>query len=285
MKVTLLGTGNPVPSTSRVGSSYLVETGDNVMLFDHGHGSHQRLLDAGHAAAGITHLFLTHLHYDHCCDVPRLVLSRWDQAAHAVPPLVIHGPPGTRRFLDRLFGPDGAFSPDLRARINHPMSTAIFRERGGADVRPWPVFAATELAAGDQVNAAEWTLNVAEVPHAQPYLTCLAYRLETSGGVLVYSGDSGPCAAMEALSEGADMLIHMCANISGEEATPMSRASAMPHKELASLAEACGVKTLVATHINPGMERRRNELQGEMQALYNGRLVWAEDGMVLTVGG
>ncbi len=285
MKVTLLGTGNPVPSASRVGSSYLVENGDALMLFDHGHGSHQRLLDAGHTAADISHLFLTHLHYDHCCDVPRLLLHRWDQAAHSAAPLVIHGPPGTRQFLDRLLGPSGAFSPDLRARINHPMSIEIFRERGGGADRPWPVYPATEVGPGDSIDGDGWAMRVAEVPHAQPYLTCLAYRLEAADGVLVYSGDAGPCASMRNLAQGADLLIHMCANVSGEEAAPMSGASAMPHRALAMLAEDCAVKTLVASHINPGMDRRRNELQADMQAIYNGRLVWAEDMMELTVGG
>ncbi|MEX2643300.1 MAG: MBL fold metallo-hydrolase [Acetobacterales bacterium] len=281
----LLGTGNPVPSSSRVGSSYLVETNGQTLLFDHGHGSHQRLLDSGGSAAGVDVLFLTHLHYDHCCDVPRLMLSRWDQADHRVPALRVFGPPGTRTFLARLFGPQGAFSPDLRARINHPMSVEIFKGRGGEGSRRWLTCDVTEIGAGDRVAEGDWSVTVAEVPHAQPYLTCLACRLETPDGVLVYSGDSGPCESMRELARGADVLLHMCANISGEEAAPMSGASAMPHKALAWLAQDCGVKTLVPTHINPGMERRRDELMADMAAIYGGRLVWAEDLLEVTVGG
>ena len=36
MKVTLLGTGSPLPTLKRASSSYLVEIGADVILIDHG---------------------------------------------------------------------------------------------------------------------------------------------------------------------------------------------------------------------------------------------------------
>ena len=36
MKLRLLGTGVPVPSLKRKSSGYLLRTGDDVILFDHG---------------------------------------------------------------------------------------------------------------------------------------------------------------------------------------------------------------------------------------------------------
>jgi len=47
MKITLLGTGTPTPSLRRMSSGYLVEICDDVILLDHGPGSHHRLMEAG----------------------------------------------------------------------------------------------------------------------------------------------------------------------------------------------------------------------------------------------
>src|SRR6185312_12571929 len=65
MRIHLLGTGTPTPSLRRMCSGYLIETGDDRIVFDHGFGAHQRLLELGVPATAITHLLLSHLHYDH----------------------------------------------------------------------------------------------------------------------------------------------------------------------------------------------------------------------------
>ena len=47
MKITLLGTGNPAPSLTRMSPGYMVSVGNDVIVFDHGPGSHHRLLQTG----------------------------------------------------------------------------------------------------------------------------------------------------------------------------------------------------------------------------------------------
>jgi ribonuclease BN (tRNA processing enzyme) len=47
MRLWLLGTGTPTPSTRRVCSGYLVQTDNAYLVFDHGFGAHQRLLEIG----------------------------------------------------------------------------------------------------------------------------------------------------------------------------------------------------------------------------------------------
>ena len=83
MKLVLLGTGTPAPSRRRMGAGHLVDLGRAVIVFDHGPGAHQRLIEAGYRAQDVTHLFLTHHHYDHILDVPRLILTRWPFASMA----------------------------------------------------------------------------------------------------------------------------------------------------------------------------------------------------------
>ena len=83
--LTLLGTGTPAPSLARQSSGYLIEVGSDLIVWDHGPGAHQRLIESGHRSIDVTHAFFTHLHYDHCMDYGRLVLQRWDQGADRIP--------------------------------------------------------------------------------------------------------------------------------------------------------------------------------------------------------
>ena len=93
LRLRLLGTGTPTPLLDRAGASFMIECGDDLLLFDCGPGAVRRLLEAGVAPTQVTHLFLTHLHYDHCNDYPYLVLTRWDQGAGRIPDLVGLRPP------------------------------------------------------------------------------------------------------------------------------------------------------------------------------------------------
>jgi ribonuclease Z len=65
-------TGNPQPSLKRMGSGFVVEIAADVIVFDHGPGSHHRLLQTGKRATDVTHAFFSHLQYDHFVDFPRL---------------------------------------------------------------------------------------------------------------------------------------------------------------------------------------------------------------------
>lgn len=106
MKLTLLGTGTPTPSTVRSGSSYLLETAEDMVLFDCGPGSYFRYLQTGRALTQISHIVFSHLHYDHCADFAAIALARWDQSGGQVPDLTIIGPPGitlsTRSWVRRV---------------------------------------------------------------------------------------------------------------------------------------------------------------------------------------
>ena len=75
LTITLLGTGTPAPSLTRQSSGYLIEAGNDLIVWDHGPGAHQRLIESGHRSIDTTHAFFTHLHYDHCMQYGRLVDS------------------------------------------------------------------------------------------------------------------------------------------------------------------------------------------------------------------
>ena len=177
----------------------MVEIGDDVILLDHGPGSYHRLMEAGKHAVDVSHLLFNHLHYDHCSAYVRLMLNRWDQAGGIIPDLQVYGPAGTRHLSDRLFAEDGAFHLDIRARTELEVSLGYYQARGGTLPRPRPQPQIRELKARDSVETDHWRLTIASVPHAQPVLTCFAYRIDSYQGSLVYSGDASPSITLTRL--------------------------------------------------------------------------------------
>lgn len=287
MKLWLLGTGTPTPSLRRVCSGYAVEIGNDVIVFDHGFGAHQRLLELGIPAARVTHFFCSHLHYDHMGDYPRLLLTRWDQGAGRIPELNVYGPPPIRQVTRALFEPEGAFWPDLVARTEHRCSISIYHARGGVGERKKPAPVVTEMRPNETFSGAGWTVQAVGVAHFGPQLVSYGFRVDSPEGSIVYSGDSGPCASMERLAKGCDVLVHMCHYLSGTELCPEFAESCMGHLELARLGERAGAKTLVLSHVTEQIDQPgvRERVLGEMSRIYSGHLVFGEDCMEIPVRG
>jgi ribonuclease BN (tRNA processing enzyme) len=284
MKITLLGTGNPAPSLKRMGPGYMISVADHVIVFDHGPGSHHRLLEAGVQATEVTHAFFTHLHYDHFIDFPRLLLTRWDHGAAQIPELKVYGPPPIKDLVEKLIGPEGVFGPDIEARVKWDASLHVYRNRGGKEPRLPPAPEIVEINKGDIIETTYWRVEAVEVPHAQPYLTCLSLRLDSDEGSVVYTGDTGPSRALEKLAKDCDVLIHMCSHISGSVDNVATRQGTSGHLEAAQTAAAAGARCLVASHIYnqfdlPGVRER---VISEMSKIYGGVIVLAEDLMELS---
>ena len=264
----------------------MVGVDQDILLFDHGPGAYHRMMETGVAATQVSHVFLSHLHYDHCADYVRLLLTRWDQAGTSIPELKLYGPVGTREFHERLFSRSGAFSPDLTARTENILSIDVFRARGGNPPRPWPQPEIVELGNGDTVEAQGWSVTAGTVVHAQPQLGCLGFRLEAGGRSFAYSGDSGPCESMAKLAKGVDVLVHMCHYISGTEFSKNFARTCMGHKELAALGAKAGVRNLVISHITEQMDVPgvRERILREMGEITSGNLIWGEDLMEVPLG-
>jgi ribonuclease Z len=285
MRIRLLGTGTPTPSLKRMSSGYLVETAHRKVLFDFGPGSYHRMLEAGVRAVDITDVFFTHLHYDHCLDYVRLLMTRWDQGAGRIPELRVYGPSYTARMTEAIVGEGGLFAPDLAARTELPMSQDVFVARGGTLPRKKPQPVIREVHSGEVLDCDDFRVHVRSVLHAQPYLECFGYRMEADGASFAYSGDAGPCKAMELLARDCDVLVHMCHFISGTALSPEMNRLNMGHLELARLGHAAGVRNLVVSHVTEQMDVPgvRERLIREMSAIYAGNLFFGEDLMEIPV--
>lgn len=285
-KLLLLGTGTPAPLVHRAGSGYIVQAGDETLLFDCGPGSARRLSEAGINPAEIDHLFLTHLHYDHCVDYAYLVLARWDQGVGHIAELPVYGPAPLAHMSTRLFAADGAFGPDLAARTEHPGSHFIYEARGGVMPRKPPVPVVSELAHGDRVKTDNWTLDVAEVVHVQPQLRCLAYRLTTPDATIVFGGDTAPVDSLTELARDADVLLHMCHFINGVVTDERLTSCCSGHLDAARTARDAGVGTLVLVHLTEQMETPgvRERMLHEVAEIYDGQVICGQDLLQVPVG-
>jgi ribonuclease BN (tRNA processing enzyme) len=279
MRILLLGTGTPNPSLRRMGSGYLVTVGQDVILFDHGPGAFHRLFESGIAPTRVSHLFFSHLHYDHCMDYARLVLTRWDQGAGTIPELKVFGPSHTSRMTDALFGSNGAFAPDIATRISHQPSVETYVSRGGVPPRVGPNPQVSEIENGSVIEGNGWRVTCTTVPHAQPYLHCYGFRLDSPDGSFAYSGDAGRSPEFINLVRHCDVLIHMCHQISGTAVSQEWIKGAAGHLEVAAIGAEANVKNLVVSHIPSQMDVPgiRERLIIEMAEIFKGNIIWGED--------
>lgn len=282
MKITCLGTGSPESYKKRASSGYLVEIGKDKILLDCGGGVVSRLIEAGHLPSDITHLFFTHLHSDHMMDYGRLIHAAWDEGKLSMP---VYGPAPIARITNQLFGREGVFSTDLKARCEHPGSKEVWEARGGTLPRPWPTPIIREILPGDRIEGRNWSLSTCEAPHAQPYLDCMAFRLEAGGKIFVYSGDSALCDAVAKLSQDADLLIHWCYRLSHETHYPTITEFSPSAGEIAAMAQNANVKQLLLTHIRKHTDTASHlkDIKREAASRFDGKIDVAEDLMQIDI--
>ncbi len=277
MKLTVLGSGSPEAYVRRASSGHLLDVGDQRILFDCGGGVFDRLLQIGLVPSDIDILFFSHLHSDHMMDYARLVHAAWDEGGKA---LRVFGPKPIAEITKRFFGPDGALAYDLVARTELQGSQEVWLARGGRLPRPWPAPEVVEIEAGFSMVERGWEISSCAVPHAQPYLTCMAYALVAEGKKFVYSGDAGMSDTFAAFSQDADLLLHWCYRLSDQtDVSDFYKSTAPTPPEIAEMAARQSVKRLVLTHFRKHMddpEKMQTALQ-QMQRACAAPCVIAED--------
>ena len=282
MKITLLGTGSPEANTRRASSGYLVESGDDVILFDCGGGVFDRLLQAGYKPSDITHLFFTHLHSDHMMDYARLVHAAWDEGGA---PIKVFGPAPIKDINEKLFGENGVFATDLTARTEHKCSQEVWLARGGSLPRPWPSPDVNEIPADFQHNGNHWSLSCCEVEHAQPQLDSIAYRLQENGKAFVYSGDAALSDTFEAFASNCDVLLHWCYRQIDDNSMPSITRMSPDPVQIAKLAERCKAQQLFITHLRTKMDSdaEHQKIHQAVQQHFQGQFQLAEDLMTISL--
>lgn len=280
MKVLLLGTaGGYTPRIDRAQPATAVVSAEGaVLLFDCGAGVTRQLVRAGIKPHQVGPLFITHHHWDHTADYAYFALSSWFMGR--VGPLHVYGPPPTERMTHLLFDNGGAFEENLREIMGSGGAQAIFRFRHGRDRDALDVRATEINEPGIVAQAADWTVRAAFTPHVEPFFKSCAYRVDSGGGSVVISGDTGcPSETILELARGCDVLVHECTRPDDDLARLGISNTHTGPEALGRLAAEAGVRKLVLTHfsVDYGTPAHIQQMVGSVKRWYGGEVVAGED--------
>ncbi len=244
-KLTILGTSARFATTARACSGYLLDVDGHKLWLDAGAGAWRNLL--GHCDfADLEGVIVTHLHPDHATDVFQL--------QHAL-----------------LFGPKGESPPiPLWAPGETIEALSAYRELTDG-------FAVNVVEAGGSITFAGATIRFFAMAHPPE---TVGVRVESAGGVLAYSADSGEDADFAALAGGADVFLCEASNQDSDEIWEGHlRAS-----QAGRIAREAGAKRLLLTHLPVERDLGLSLAQAQREA--GGLpLELAADGDVHEVGG
>ena len=284
-RLFILGSGGPGTGNNRHGESYVLQLGDQRLLFDCGPATVHKLLAMGMHPTQIDNLFFTHHHFDHDVDYPCFLLTRWDTGAGKENRLRVWGPKLTEQLTHRILDQEeGAYAHDWIARINHPLSLNAHTLRGGDLPRMPPTLDVKDIGPGHVTNGKDWTVTSAPAEHVQPYLDSLAYRVDSDEGSFVFTGDTHPCDSVRNLAKGADVMVMVTVDLqaaidNSPEGDYMSGTT-----DTGKLAQEAGVKKLVLVHNTSwAIPGRMEKGLGEIASVYDGEVVFGAEMMEVPV--
>ncbi|MBM3777585.1 MAG: MBL fold metallo-hydrolase [Acidimicrobiia bacterium] len=287
--VTLGTAGGPLPTANRAQASNLLTVDGKPYLIDAGDGVLRRIVQSGANFREIDQIFITHPHSDHMLGLATVLVIGWEYQHRG--PIEIYGPPGTEAIVA------GAIQ---YATINFltcwtegkrtPMED-VFHAR---DVTPGVVFT------DDRVTVTAVENSHFQFPEGTPAYgkaASYSYRFDTPDRSIVFTGDTGPSEAVTALAQGVDLLVSEVLdandaiemrkrNGSWQEMSEETRANWVKHLEeehmrpeqVARMAAAAGVKTLIFSHVPPtGPGDRFERYVEEAQRFFSGPIIVAED--------
>ncbi len=167
IRVTLLGTGAPLPDPARCGAATLIEAGSQKLLFDAGRGVTIRLNQIARSMREISAVFITHFHSDHLMGLADLWLTSWlpPNFGQRTVPLRVIGPTGTSNITSGLAS---AYAADIAIRI--------VDERRPAEAAHFDV---SEYSATGVVYEADGvTVTAFEVDHGEVIKPAYGYRID-----------------------------------------------------------------------------------------------------------
>ena len=279
LELAVLGSGGP-GAVGRAASSYLVLIdGTPRILVDAGPGSFARLGEAKLSLSDTDIVLLTHLHIDHAGELPGLFKARAVSSGGAIV-FKVWGPtgavarqqdapfPSTSRFLDLLFGKDGAFAylkdfaapitietHDIPAQVQRtPAPQAIFRKGG----------LLMTAVAGHHGDA-----------------PAVIYRIDYQGKSITFSGDidAQGLAGLTAIAKGSDLLVFNSVVLDPPGSPAILYTLHTPPRAIGELARDSGVRGLLLSHISPAVEQNRDAVLQSISRNFPGPVTLAADGM------
>lgn len=283
--VYVLGSGTPTPTAARFGSAFAVNVDGELLMVDCGPAATWKLVKVGLRPTDVNTLFFTHHHFDHDVDYPCFLLTRWDQGAGLAEQLHALGPAPTSSLTERLVGASGVFFHDINARIHYPVSQRVYVARGGTLPRQPPTVHATDIDGGYVHETSNWVMRSTLARHAQPYLHCLSYRLDTPDASIMFTGDTEPCDTVRDLAKNADIMLSMCWDTDDAMTEHGEHEGQCSLEGSVRMAADADVGTLILVHTGPHVSAHGTieTALARMGNTYQGQIIFAEELMRLDV--
>jgi ribonuclease BN (tRNA processing enzyme) len=226
VRLTIVGCSGSYPGPESAASCYLLEE-------EHPSESGETrtwrvLLDLGNGALGQLHryadplgidaVFVSHLHADHCLDLCGYYVMRKYHPTGPQPRIPVWGPRGTADRMARAY--DLPVDPGMNEEFD-------FRSYDGP------------------VELGPFTVGARQVVHP---VAAYALTVTAAGRTLVYSGDTGPCEALDEVATGADLLLAEASFHTGVDNPPDLH---LTGADCGRTAARAGVGRLVLTHVPP----------------------------------
>jgi ribonuclease BN (tRNA processing enzyme) len=226
VRLTILGCAGSIPGPNTAASGYLIEADGFVLGLELGNGTLAELQGLRNPF-DLDALVLSHLHPDHCADVSALtVLRRY----HPEPPYEVRP-----RKLP-LYGPAEAPTRLVNAYAPHE-SERLHTDLG--DVYEFHTLAPGTVPIGP--------FEVTSYPMDHP-TEAWGVRISSPSGTLAYTGDSGPCTALDELAAGVDVLL---SEASWTDAPDRPAGVHLSGRQAGELAARSGAGRLLLTHVAP----------------------------------
>lgn len=220
-ELTLLGTGTLVPSGTRASAAFHLAADGLGVLVDCGSGTLHGL--ARHAIdwPALSHVFVTHYHYDHLGDLPALLIAyKHGLTVPRTAELTLVGPPGFGAHLSGLAAAHGIAFLEQRFPLRF-----------------------VELAPGDTTTFGALQARAFATAHTDE---SLGYRFGGRWGSVGYTGDTGPTTEVEAGLAGVDVLVAECSH---PDRAPVE--GHLTPSSLGALVSTVEPRLTVVTHVYP----------------------------------
>lgn len=251
LRLLVIGCSGSFAGPSAAASCYLLEADDAGrtwrILLDLGSGALGPL--QRYAVADDVHgVFLSHLHPDHCLDLCGYYVLRRYHPDGALPRIPVWGPAGVAHRLAQAYGlpPEPGMTEEFE-----------FHEYAGA------------------VDLGPFRVEPLAVAHPVP---AYGLRVTAGGRTLAYTGDTGLCAGLDRLAQGADLLLAEASFRHGEENPDDLH---LTGRQAGEVAARHGVPRLVLTHVPPWYDMA--DMLAEAREVYDGELRAAEPGAAFPV--
>lgn len=289
--VIILGTaGGPRPRPHRAQTAHVLLVNGTPYLIDAGENVVRRLVQAGVDFRRVGHIFITHGHSDHTLGLPALLTTQWEFQRRE--PVRIFGPPGTEELAR---GTLAFLSVNTAIRFSEGTPAPIADLVAARDVTTGVVYEDENVT----VTAAENThFNFPPSSPAYGKYKSYSYRFDTPTRTIVFSGDTGPCAAVTGLARDADVLVSEVISLDDlialyerngvwQAKTPDEQQAWLRHQQeehlspeaVGALAAEAGVKCVVLTHLTPtaDLDDRYARLADAVRKVYPGEVHAAKD--------